>query len=53
MSLSDAILLSLAAGFLIIGIHQIITVGIGNAYWAVMLSVVLLFVYSYKKKSRQ
>jgi len=53
MRLTDAILLSLAAGFLIIGIHQTITVGFGNAYWAIMLSVVLFFVYSFKKKSKQ
>ena len=50
MKLIDVILLSLSVGFLIIGIHQIMTLGFGNGYWAVMLSVVLYFVYILRKK---
>lgn len=50
MKLIDAILLSAAAGFLIMGIHQVITVSFGKAYWLIMLSTVLLFVFLYRKK---
>lgn len=50
MKLIDVVLLSLAAGFLIMGIHQVITVSFGKAYWLIMLSTVLLFVYLYRKK---
>ena len=46
----DIIVLSLAVGFLIIGIHQIMTLGFGNGYWAVMLSLILYFVYNLRKK---
>jgi len=50
MKLIDIIVLSLAVGFLIIGIHQIMTLGFGNGYWAVMLSLILYFVYNLRKK---
>lgn len=50
MKLIDVLILSLSVAFLIIGIHQIITVGLGGAYWIIMLSVTLLFVYNYRKK---
>jgi hypothetical protein len=54
MKLPDIILLSLAVGFLIIGIHQTMTVGFGKAYWAIMLSLVLLFLFNLRKsKQRQ
>jgi hypothetical protein len=52
MKLSDIILLSLAVGFLIIGIHQTMTLGIGQAYWALMLTMVLFFVIVLRKKKR-
>jgi len=50
MKLMDAILLSLGAGFVIIAIHQIMTVGIGNAYWIIMLAFIMLFVYILRKR---
>jgi hypothetical protein len=50
MKLPDVIVLSLAVGFLIIGIHQIMVFGFGNGYWAIMLSLVLYFVYILRKK---
>lgn len=50
MKLIDVLVLSLAVAFLIIGIHQTMTLGIGNAYWAVMLSLILYFVYILRKK---
>lgn len=43
-------LLSLAAGFVIIGIYEVMTLGIGHAYWAIMLSLILFFVYNYRKR---
>jgi len=52
MKLVDVILLSLAAGFLIIGIHQIMTVGLGSAYWAIMLTMILFFVYTFRKNKK-
>jgi hypothetical protein len=50
MNLVNAILLSLAAGFIIIGIYETMVAGFGKAYWAIMVSVVLFFVYTYRKK---
>ena len=50
MKLIDVIVLSLAVALLIIGIHQTMTLGIGKAYWAVMLSLMLYFVYILRKK---
>ncbi|MCD9016982.1 hypothetical protein [Parachryseolinea silvisoli] len=52
MKLLDIILLSLAVAFLIIGIHQTMTLGIGQAYWALMLTSVLFFVIVLRKKKR-
>jgi hypothetical protein len=53
MKLADVLLLSLAVAFLIIGIHQIMTVGIGQAYWVVMLSLILFFFYNLRKNAKQ
>jgi predicted membrane protein len=53
MRLSDAIILSLAVAFLIIGIHQIMTVGFGSAYWMIMLVTILFFVYTYRKRKEE
>lgn len=50
MKLADVLLLSLAAAFIIIGIYELIAVGFGSAYWAIMLSVILFFIYTYRKK---
>jgi hypothetical protein len=50
MKLIDVLLLSFAVAFLIIGIHQTMTLGFGKAYWAIMLSVILYFVYILRKK---
>lgn len=52
MKLLDAILLSLSVGFLIIGIHQIMTIGFAGSYWLIMLSCLLLYAYSYRKTNR-
>lgn len=50
MKLTDVLVLSSAVAFLIIGIHQMMTLGFGSAYWAIMLSVVLYFVFILRKK---
>ncbi|MCI0751140.1 MAG: hypothetical protein L0Y35_04825 [Flammeovirgaceae bacterium] len=50
MKLTDVLLLSLSVAFLIIGIHQMITVGIGHAYWIIMLSLLVFFLYNLRKK---
>jgi hypothetical protein len=50
MKLADAILISLAVAFLIIGIHQIMTVGFGNAYWAIMLALILFFLVNLRRR---
>jgi uncharacterized membrane protein len=50
MKLMDVVLLSLAAVFAIIGIYEAMKLGIGQAYWAVMVSFGFLFYYNYRKK---
>lgn len=50
MKLIDVLVLSLAVAFLIIGIHQTMTLGFGKAYWAIMVSLILYFVYNLRKK---
>ncbi|HNT49570.1 MAG TPA: hypothetical protein PLM56_13620 [Cyclobacteriaceae bacterium] len=52
MKLLDIILLSLAAFFVIIGIYETMTVGIGQAYTWVMISAILFLIYTYRKKGR-
>lgn len=53
MKLFDTIILSLAAGFFIIGVHQLITIGLAQAYWIFMLLTILLIWYQIRKKSRK
>jgi hypothetical protein len=50
MSLKDMLLLSLSVVLLIIGIHQTMTIGFGQAYWAVMLSIALFLFFMYRKR---
>lgn len=50
MKLIDVLLLSLAAFFVIIGIYEIMTVGIGQAYWLIMMATFLFFTYTLRKK---
>ncbi len=49
MKLLDTIIISLAVVFIIIGIYEVMSVGLGQAYWALMLAIVLYFVYDYRK----
>jgi len=50
MNLSSVLFLSLAVVCIIIGIYEMMALGVGNGYWAVMLSVVFFFLYLYRKK---
>ena len=52
MKLADILVLSLAVVFLIIGIHLFMTVGAGGAYWAIMLSIALYFLFMLRKKKQ-
>jgi hypothetical protein len=50
MNLVNSILLSLGAAFVIIGIYEMMAVGVSQGYWAIMLSVACFFMYMYRKK---
>ena len=50
MKLIDVVLLSLAAFFVIIGIYEMMTVGIGQAYWLIMMATILFFAFTLRKK---
>lgn len=52
MKLTNVLLLSGSVAFLIIGIHQMMVLGITHAYWIIMLSVVLLFLYQLRKRKQ-
>jgi hypothetical protein len=49
MKLADVLLLSFSAAFFIMGLHQIMTVGFAQGYWAVMISTVLFFGLIYRR----
>ena len=53
MKLFDIILFVLAFTFLVIGIHQSITVGLAESYWIFMLSLMQLFLYGYRKNKHK
>lgn len=50
MKLADIIVLSLAVGFLIIGIHQTMVNGFAKSYWILMIPLILYFVLNLRKK---
>ncbi len=52
MRLPEVIFLSLAVAFIIIGIHQIMTVGFGNAYWALMLALLFFFLLNLRRRKK-
>jgi predicted membrane-bound dolichyl-phosphate-mannose-protein mannosyltransferase len=52
MKLPDILILSLAVAFLIIGIHQIMTVGLGNGYWAMMLALIFFFLLNLRRRKQ-
>jgi hypothetical protein len=53
MRLADIIILSLAVVFLIIGIDQIMVLGFASAYWAIMLALVLFFMYNLRRRKKK
>lgn len=52
MKLLDIILLSLAAFSVIVGIYEVMAVGIGQAYLWIMLASMLFFAYTLRKKKQ-
>lgn len=50
MKLIDILIISASVVFLIIGIDQIITLGFAKAYWAVMLALILFFVFNLRRR---
>ena len=53
MKLLDTIILSLAAGIFIIGVHQTMKFGIMYSYWLIMISVGLLLWYNLRKRQNK
>ncbi|CAN5316371.1 hypothetical protein BH10BAC4_BH10BAC4_04810 [soil metagenome] len=49
MKLFDTVLLSLSVVFIIISIYEVMAVGLGPAYLWIMLTLLLMFVYTYRK----
>jgi hypothetical protein len=51
MKLLDVIIISLAVVFIIIGIYETMRLGFGQGYWAVMIAILLFFVFNYRKNN--
>jgi len=52
MKLLDILLLSASVGFLVISIYEIMIGNFANNYWLLMLMLICLFVYGYRKNER-
>lgn len=52
MKLFDTVLLSLGVVFIIIGIYEVMAVGLGSAYIFVMLAITALLWFTYRKNSK-
>jgi hypothetical protein len=52
MKIFDITLISLAIGFIIIGIHQSIVFGFGNSYWIFMLTLVFLLWFKIRNSGK-
>jgi hypothetical protein len=50
MKLLEVIYLSLAVAFIIIGIHQIMTLGFASGYWAIMVALIFFFLYNLRRR---
>jgi hypothetical protein len=50
MKIPDLVILSLAIVFLIIGIDQVIVLGLASAYWALMIALILFFVFNLRRR---
>lgn len=53
MKLTDTLILSAAVAFIIISIHQVITGGIAQNYWIVMMAIGFLLWFQYRKVQRR
>ncbi|HEY3401935.1 MAG TPA: hypothetical protein VGK59_01030 [Ohtaekwangia sp.] len=53
MKLADILILSLAVVFLIIGIHQTMVLGFEQAYWALMLTLILFFMLTLRRNKKK
>ena len=49
-TLIDVLIISLAVAFIIIGIHQTMTIGFEQAYWLIMIALTLFFLYNYRRR---
>lgn len=49
MKIFDTVILSIAIGFLIIGIHQSFTVGFEASYWIFMITLALLLWFKIRR----
>ncbi|MCS6796416.1 MAG: hypothetical protein RMJ97_11415 [Raineya sp.] len=52
MKLVDTLLLSASVGFLIIGIYEIMMGRFAENYWVLMMMLICLFIYGYRKNER-
>ncbi|CAN5456750.1 hypothetical protein BH23BAC1_BH23BAC1_02300 [soil metagenome] len=52
MKIFNTVILSLAIGFLIIGIHQSLTVGFEASYWIFMISLSLILWFKIRKNKK-
>ena len=52
MKLLDYLLFSASVAFLVIGIYEVMVLGVGAAYGIFMISIVLLFLFWYRKSQR-
>lgn len=53
MKLLDTLIISLAAGTFIIGVHQTMKFGIMYSYWIIMISVALLLWFNLRKQKNK
>lgn len=53
MKLTDTLILSTAVALIIIAIHQVMTVGIAQNYWIVMMAIGFLLWFQYRKIQRK
>lgn len=53
MKLLDYLLFSGAVAFLVIGIYEVMVLGLGAAYGALMICTLLLFLFWYRKSQRR
>lgn len=49
----DAIIFWLAVTFFLIAIYEAMVLGIGQSYGIFMISLILLFVYGYRKRNKK